>query len=129
MPKLTRTSLGFVAVAAVATSLWVVPAVASAQDPLANPSAAQYNPPIPNAGGVSGSTGAGAGQVGGAGGAAAEPSVAQDVTPGGKGGSSSNLGSLPFTGMDLIIVAGVALLLTGTGLALRRLSLPRDPQV
>jgi hypothetical protein len=31
--------------------------------------------------------------------------------------------------MDLIILAGVALVLTGTGLALRRLSMPREPRV
>lgn len=43
-------------------------------------------------------------------------------------GLSSPIGSLPFTGMDLIILAGVALVLTGTGFALRRASMPRGPQ-
>lgn len=42
-------------------------------------------------------------------------------------GLSSQIGSLPFTGMDLIILAGVALVLTGTGFALRRASMPRSP--
>ena len=43
-------------------------------------------------------------------------------------GLSSPIGSLPFTGMDLIILAGVAFVLTGTGFALRRASMPRGPQ-
>lgn len=43
------------------------------------------------------------------------------------GGLSSQIGSLPFTGMDLIILAGVAFVLTGTGFALRRASMPRGP--
>jgi hypothetical protein len=42
-------------------------------------------------------------------------------------GLSSPIGSLPFTGMDLIILAGVAFVLTGTGFALRRASMPRGP--
>ena len=33
--------------------------------------------------------------------------------------------ALPFTGMDLVVLAGVAILLVGTGIALRRLSAPR----
>ena len=43
-------------------------------------------------------------------------------------GLSSPIGSLPFTGMDLIILAGVAFVLTGTGFALRRASMPRGTQ-
>jgi hypothetical protein len=39
-------------------------------------------------------------------------------------GLQSNIGALPFTGLDLLIVAGVALVLTGSGFALRRLSQP-----
>jgi hypothetical protein len=103
-------SIGVVALVSVALA---VPASAIAQDQLANPSAAQYEPQSQ----VQGTTGSGGGP--GAGGPA--PAVAQ--TPTGGGGGSS-LGSLPFTGMDLGIVAGVALLLTGTGLALHRLSVP-----
>jgi hypothetical protein len=80
--------------------------LALAQD---DPSSAQYDPPIPETG-SSGATGSSGGS-------------------GGSGGSGldSNIGSLPFTGMDLLIVAGVALVLTGTGFALRRLSSPRGP--
>lgn len=69
-----------------------------AQDSNSDPSSAQYQPPIPDA--SSGS---------------------------GQSGLNSNIGSLPFTGMDLLIVAGVAFVLTGTGFALRRLSTPRPP--
>jgi hypothetical protein len=86
-----------------------VPGSAFAQDQLANPSAAQYEPQ----GGVLGGTASGSN--------AGSPSVSGTPT-GGNG--NSQIGSLPFTGMDLAIVAGVALLLTGTGLALHRLSVP-----
>jgi hypothetical protein len=86
-----------------------VPSAAIAQDQLANPSAAQYEPQSNVLGGTaSGSSGS-------------APSVAGTPT----GGNGGQIGSLPFTGMDLAIVAGVALLLTGTGLALHRLSAPR----
>lgn len=44
-------------------------------------------------------------------------------------GLESKVGSLPFTGWDLIILAGVAMVLTGTGFALQRLSSPRAPRV
>jgi|SRR3954454_3194752 len=96
-------------------AMLAVPATVFAQDQLANPSAAQYEPQS-QVQGTSGSGGPGNGS---------SPSVAE--TPTGGGGSSS-LGSLPFTGMDLGIVAGVALLLTGTGLALHRLSVPPNPR-
>jgi hypothetical protein len=85
-----------------------VPSLAIAQDQLSNPSAAQYEPQGDVLGGST------------SGGNTGSPSVAR--TPSGGGGSQ--IGSLPFTGMDLVIVAGVALLLTGTGLALHRLSVP-----
>jgi hypothetical protein len=85
----------------------VVPGAALAQD---DPSAAQYDPPIPQSGVAGGSGGGSSG------------------SSGDSGGLNSNIGSLPFTGMDLIIVAGVAFVLTGTGFALRRLSTPRGPQ-
>jgi hypothetical protein len=93
-----------------------VPGSAIAQDQLANPSAAQYQPQ----GDVLGDTNSG--DTGSSGSA---PSVAGTPT-GGNG--NSQIGSLPFTGMDLAIVAGVALLLTGTGLALHRLSVPPRPR-
>ena len=40
-------------------------------------------------------------------------------------GLRSNLGELPFTGLDLLILGGLAMVLLGTGMALRRLSAPR----
>jgi hypothetical protein len=40
-------------------------------------------------------------------------------------GLESRIGGLPFTGIDLIVLAGTALVLTGTGFALHRLSAPR----
>jgi hypothetical protein len=125
-PKLRRSSPALLLVAVLVASFSVVPAAALAQDPLSDPSSAQYNAPIPG-GGVAGTTGGGvAGEP--AAGVSGQPPAAGEATPPGRG-SSSNLGSLPVTGMDLIIVAGVALLLTGTGFALRRLSMPREPRV
>jgi hypothetical protein len=41
------------------------------------------------------------------------------------GGLRSNLGELPFTGLDLLILGGLAMVLLGTGMALRRLLAPR----
>jgi hypothetical protein len=76
---------------------------AIAQDSIDDPSSAQYEPPIPEGEGTAGSAASGG----------SDPS-----------GLDSNIGSLPFTGMDLLIVFGVALLLAGTGFALRRLSSP-----
>jgi len=96
------------------TAALAVPGSAFAQDQLSNPSSAQYEPQ----GGVLGGTASGSSNAG-------SPSVSR--TPSG-GGGGSQLGSLPFTGMDLVIVAGVALLLTGTGLALHRLSVPPRPR-
>jgi hypothetical protein len=121
MPNLRCSNVGLLAVVAMVASFSVVPAAAFAQDPLSDPSAAQYKAPIPG-GGTAGATGAGQSNPAGPSEPAAQ-SAAGQATPGGRG-SSSNLGSLPFTGMDLIIVIGVALALTGTGFALRRLSAP-----
>lgn len=85
-----------------------LPGAAMAQSSLNDPTSAQYEPKVP-------------------------PSTATEVGGGGGGengsgngsGANNNIGSLPFTGMDLIILAGVAVALTGTGIALRRLSTPR----
>jgi hypothetical protein len=76
-----------------------VPA-ASAQSSADDPSAAQYDPPIPD----------------------------EDTASSSASGLDGNIGSLPFTGMDVLIIAGVALVLTGTGFALRRLSAPPEPR-
>ncbi len=77
---------------------------ALAQSATDDPSAAQYEPPLDDEG------------------------TASSAASGGGSGLDGNIGSLPFTGMDLLIVLGVALLLMGTGSALRRLSTPPAPR-
>src|SRR5688500_15222597 len=104
MRKLRHSRIGLLLVLAALAAFTVVPAAAMAQGS-DDPSSAQYTPNIPSA-----DEGAG------------DPS-------GSAGGLDSQIGSLPFTGMDLIILAGVALVLTGTGFALRRLSTPRGSRV
>lgn len=108
MRVFTRNGFGLFLVVAIVAAFAVAPVAALAQDSGSDPSAAQYNPPIPESD-VGGASAGGGG--------------------GGESGLDSNIGSLPFTGMDLIIVAGVAFVLTGTGFALRRLSMPRGPRV
>ncbi len=94
--------LGAIAMIALAGVLALGVPAASAQDSLSNPSAAQYKPQSQ----VQGTDTT----------AAAQNTASQDHS----GGSS-----LPITGMDLVILAGAAILLMGTGLVLRRLSAPR----
>ena len=100
MRKLCGSRISLFLVAALVGVAVVGAPVAYAQTD--DPSSAQYNPPIPDEG---------------TGGSSAS------------GGLDNNIGSLPFTGMDLLIVGGVALVLTGTGFALRRLSAPPRPRV
>jgi hypothetical protein len=45
-----------------------------------------------------------------------------------EGGMQGEIGSLPLTGTDLLIVVGVSGVLAGTGLAVRRLSRLRGPR-
>ena len=58
-------------------------------------------------------------------GASMAQSSIDDPTAAVYGDLTGQIGSLPFTGMDLIILAGVAMVLTGAGFALRRASMPR----
>lgn len=109
MRKTTLRRFGHLLIVALISGLVAVP-VASAQESGSDPSAAQYDAPIPDPGS-----------------SASSESTGDPGDPGDPGGLSSNIGSLPFTGMDLLIVVGVALVLTGTGLLLRRLSTPRGP--
>ncbi len=51
-----------------------------------------------------------------------EPGSADERT-----GLRSNIGSLPVTGLDLLILGGVTLMLAATVFLLRRLSAPRRP--
>ena len=52
------------------------------------------------------------------GGEAAAPAVAAAPAP--SGGLDERVGKLPFTGIDLLTLAGVALVMTGLGLGLRQ---------
>jgi hypothetical protein len=89
------------------------PSIALGQDALSNPTAAQYQPQSQ----VQGTDTTGSGPVAG-------NSTGGPGGPGDSGGSA--IGSLPFTGMDLGVVAGTALALILSGFVLRRLSAPRS---
>jgi hypothetical protein len=103
----------------VCAALLVLPATAAAQDALSNPSAAQYAPQSQ----VQGSSGNGpTANNSPATPAAATPAAAPTATEGASG-------TLPFTGMDLAVVGGVALMLIASGLGLRWLSAPRSPVI
>jgi hypothetical protein len=112
MRKNARTRIAALALTAVIGALVAGPGTAMAQDALSNPSAAQYQPKSQ----VEGTTTTGAGAV-----------ADNSSSSGGSGGSST--GTLPFTGMDVLVLSAVALALIGTGIALRRLSSPKAPRV
>jgi hypothetical protein len=114
MRKLNLKRLGGLGLLVVVAAIAVAPATALAQDALSNPSAAQYEPQSQVQGtSTNGSNdGNGNGPV-----AASTPNT----------GLKSNVGSLPFTGLDVIVLAVVAAALVGTGLALRKLSGPKAP--
>ncbi len=96
------TQAGFILVVAlVAVAVAWVASSAPAQDP-ASPAESQYTAPIPAEAGESGSD--------------EEPT-----------GMRSNIGSFPFTGLDLLILGVVTSLVALTGFLLRRLSAPRRP--
>jgi hypothetical protein len=107
MRKNSRNRIAGLALIAVVGAVFAGPATALAQDALSNPSAAQYEPQSK----VEGTTTTGA--------------VAENPSNGSSGGSST--GTLPFTGMDVLVLSVVALALIGTGVALRRLSTPKAP--
>jgi hypothetical protein len=120
MQKL-KIRFGSIALFAVIAAVVVVAPVAASADPLSNPSQDEYNPQSQ----VQGTNTTGSGpqsQVQGTA-AAAKPAVAENTS-----GLNSNVGSLPFTGMDVMVLAIVAAALIGTGVALRRLSAPRAPK-
>lgn len=118
MRKTTFSRLALtLAVALVGVAISAPIAVAQTDDP----SAAQYQPPNIPGKGTGTSSGSGSDPGSGSGSSAGASESSDDAT-----GLSAPLGSLPFTGMDLLIVGGVALLLMGTGVALRKLSTPRD---
>jgi hypothetical protein len=116
MRKITLKRFGGIAVLAVVASLAAAPAMAIAQDALSNPSASEYEPQS---------------QVQGTNTTGSQPQAqAQNQGPAAQHatsptGLSSNVGSLPFTGLDVIVLVVVAGALIGTGFALRRLSAPK----
>lgn len=57
--------------------------------------------------------------------AEAQPAKPASLTSDSPTGLEARVWSLPFTGWDLIILGGVAFVLTGTGFTLHRLSMPR----
>jgi hypothetical protein len=110
MQKFTLKRLGGIALLAVIVSLTAAPAMAMAQDALSNPSASEYEPQSQ----VQGTTTTGS-----------QGPAAQHVASASPTGLNSNVGSLPFTGLDVIVLVVVAGALIGTGVALRRLSAPK----
>ena len=115
MRKFTLKRLGGLALLAVVAAVAIAPATALAQDALSNPSASQYEPKSQ----VQGTSTTGSKQRQRAGWRTLGSSAS---------GLNGNVGSLPFTGMDVIVLAIVAAALIGTGVALRRLSAPKAPR-
>jgi hypothetical protein len=117
MRTMRTNRLGLVFILAIIAAFVAVPtSVSFAQDAIDDPSSSQYDAPIPTPTPTDEPTGETAGES--ASGAETD-----------QGGLDAPLGSLPFTGMDLLILLAVAGLLVGTGFALRKLSSPRGPGV
>ncbi len=114
MRKFTLKRLGGLALLAVVAAVAIAPATALAQDALSNPSADQYQPQSQVQG--TSTTGSNHG-----------PAAANTANTSASG-LNGNVGSLPFTGMDVIVLAVVAAALIGTGVALHRLSAPKAPK-
>ena len=110
MRNTARTRIAGIALIVVIGALVAGPASAMAQDALSNPSSAQYEPQSQ----VQGTSATGA--------------VADNATDNNNTSGGSSTGSLPFTGMDVLVLSAVALALVGTGVALRRLSAPKAPR-
>jgi hypothetical protein len=102
MRKLRHSRIGLVLVVALVAAFAVAPS-AVAQNSIDDPSSAQYDPPIPDNGTASSGGSGGSGEG---------------------GGLNATIGSLPFTGMDLLLITGVGFVLVATGFGLRRLSNP-----
>lgn len=106
----------------VCAALVALPATAVAQDALSNPSAAQYVPQSQVQGTQKPQSQVQGTQTNGSNNG---PAVAATATAP-KASTEGASGTLPFTGMDLAVVAGIALLMIAAGVALRRLSAPRQ---
>ncbi|HZJ29475.1 MAG TPA: hypothetical protein VFD37_05755 [Solirubrobacterales bacterium] len=103
-------------------------ALAEAGDPSTDPTASQYEDPSDENGDEDGSDEGGVADSSDPGDGSSDEEIVTTTTPGsGVGGTSdsSDSGSLPFTGFDAGVLAVVALLLGGTGLALRKFSAVR----
>ena len=123
MFRMRRSYLRVLLAVGVCAALVALPATAVAQDALSNPSAAQYVPQSQ----VQGTTQKPPSQVQGTqtNGSNNGPAAAGTATAP-KASTEGASGTLPFTGMDLAVVAGIALLMIAVGVALRRLSAPRQ---
>jgi hypothetical protein len=110
-----RRSLWRVLLAAgICAALVVPPATALGQDALSNPAADQYEPQSQVQGTATNGSNGPNGPTG--------PAAANTSNS-----TASAGGTLPFTGMDMVVVAGTALTLIAAGFVLRRLSAPRPP--
>ena len=118
MRKFTLKRLGGLALLAVVAAVAIAPATALAQDALSNPSDSQYEPKSQ----VQGTS------TNGSNGPASSVPAAANTSASSASGLNGNVGSLPFTGMDVIVLAVVAAALIGTGVALHRLSAPKAPK-
>lgn len=114
MFQLRRSYRRILLVVGVCAALFVPATTALAQDALSNPSAAQYTPQSQVQG--TNTTGSGGGA----------PSAGAPVAAASTGPTGEASGTLPFTGMDLAVVAGIALLMIGAGVTLRKLAEPRQ---
>jgi hypothetical protein len=114
MQRRRRPYLRVLLAAGVCAAFLIPPATALGQDALSNPSAAQYEPQSQ----VQGTDTTGSGPV--AGNSTGGPGT------GGPGTGGGTVGSLPFTGMDLVVLGGTAFVLLAAGFVLRRLSAPRS---
>jgi tetrahydromethanopterin S-methyltransferase subunit E len=113
MRKFTLKRLGGLALLGVIAAVAIAPATALATDALSDPASAQYQPQSQVQGTTTnGSNGPNA------------PVAANAADTGLK----ANVGSLPFTGLDVIVLAVVAAALIGTGIALRKVSGPKAPR-
>lgn len=122
MRKFTLKRLGGLALLAVVAAVAIAPATALAQDALSNPSASQYEPKSQVQGtSTNGSNAKGSNTSAGV-------PAAANTSASSASGLNGNVGSLPFTGMDVIVLAVVAAALIGTGVALHRLSAPKAPK-
>ena len=124
MRKFTLKRLGGLALLAVVAAVAIAPATALAQDALSNPSASQYEPKSQ----VQGTSTNGSNAKGSNTSASVPAAANTSASASPASGLNGNVGSLPFTGMDVIVLAVVAAALIGTGVALHRLSAPKAPK-